>query len=88
MVEKITDQVNDLHKEVTEQAHKAAMTALERLEMDTSLGFWPALLLPGALLARQVVRLDIRDPAHCLVLFKANREVGLAVTLAFLLGRL
>lgn len=45
MVEKITDQVNDLHKEVTEQAHKAAMTALERLEMDTSLGFWPALLL-------------------------------------------
>ena len=50
--------------------------------------FWPALLLPGALLARQVRRLDIRDPAQCLRLFKANREVGLAVTLAILLGRL
>ena len=27
-------------------------------------------------------------PAHCLRLFKANREVGLAIALAFLLGRL
>ncbi len=49
--------------------------------------FWPALLLPAALLARQVTTLDIRDQAGCLALFKANREVGLAVTLAFLLGR-
>jgi 4-hydroxybenzoate polyprenyltransferase len=50
--------------------------------------FHPALLLPAALLARQVVALDIHDPAQCLRLFKANREVGLAVALAFLLGRL
>ncbi len=50
--------------------------------------FWPALLLPAALLAHQVVRLDIHDPALCLRLFKANREVGLAVALAFLAGRL
>jgi 4-hydroxybenzoate polyprenyltransferase len=50
--------------------------------------FYPALLLPAALLARQVVALDIHDPATCLRLFKANREVGLAVALAFLLGRL
>jgi 4-hydroxybenzoate polyprenyltransferase len=50
--------------------------------------FAPALLVPAALLARQVLRLDIRDPALCLRLFKANREVGLAVTAAFLLGRL
>ena len=48
----------------------------------------PGLLLPAALLARQVVTLDIHDPAHCLRLFKANREVGLAIALAFLLGRL
>jgi 4-hydroxybenzoate polyprenyltransferase len=46
------------------------------------------MLLPAALLARQVVRLDIRDPALCLSLFKANRDVGLAVALAFLIGRL
>ncbi|HWT09440.1 MAG TPA: 4-hydroxybenzoate octaprenyltransferase [Roseomonas sp.] len=50
--------------------------------------FAPALLLPAGLLARQVMRLDIRDPALCLTLFKANREVGLAIALAFLIGRL
>ncbi|WP_149539574.1 4-hydroxybenzoate octaprenyltransferase [Siccirubricoccus phaeus] len=50
--------------------------------------YLPALLLPAALLARQVLALDIHDPARCLVLFKANREVGLAVALAFLIGRL
>ncbi len=50
--------------------------------------FWPALVLPAALLARQVWLLDIHDPALCLRLFKANREVGLAVALAFLAGRL
>jgi 4-hydroxybenzoate polyprenyltransferase len=50
--------------------------------------FYAALLLPAALLARQVWTLDIRDPAHCLALFKANREVGLAVALAILIGRM
>ncbi len=51
-------------------------------------GFYLGLVLPAALLARQVAGLDIHDPARCLRLFKANREVGLAVTLAVLLGRL
>jgi 4-hydroxybenzoate polyprenyltransferase len=50
--------------------------------------FLPALLLPAALLARQVLTIDIHDPAHCLVLFKSNREVGFAIALAFLAGRL
>mgnify|MGYP002786247548 FL=1 len=50
--------------------------------------FWTALALPAGLLARQVATLDIRDPARCLKLFHANREVGLAVVLAFMLGRL
>ena len=49
--------------------------------------FLPALLLPAALLARQVIRLDMDDPAGCLHLFKSNREVGIAIALAFLLGR-
>jgi len=48
--------------------------------------FYPALLLPAALLARQVVALDIHDPAGCLRLFRANREVGLAIGLAILAG--
>jgi 4-hydroxybenzoate polyprenyltransferase len=53
-----------------------------------SWGFYAAMLLPTALLARQVRRLDIHDPGLCLRLFKDNREVGLAVGLAILLGRL
>jgi 4-hydroxybenzoate polyprenyltransferase len=48
--------------------------------------FYPALILPGALLVRQIAALDIGDPANCLRQFRANREVGLAVGLALLLG--
>ena len=51
-----------------------------------SLWFYPALLVPAALLARQVLVLDIDDPALCLRLFRANREVGLAAGAAILLG--
>ena len=46
------------------------------------------LALPGVMLARQVIQLDIADPALCLRLFKANRDVGLAIAAALLLGRL
>jgi 4-hydroxybenzoate polyprenyltransferase len=48
--------------------------------------FFLALLVPAALLLRQVVVLDIDDPGLCLRLFRANREVGLAVGGAILLG--
>ena len=51
-----------------------------------SLWFYPALVLPAALLARQVMTLDIHDPAHCLRLFRANREVGLAVGVSAAVG--
>jgi 4-hydroxybenzoate polyprenyltransferase len=50
--------------------------------------FLPALLPAAALLARQVVTLDIDDPARCEMLFRSNREVGFAIALAFLAGRL
>jgi 4-hydroxybenzoate polyprenyltransferase len=49
-------------------------------------GFYPALILPAVLLGRQVIQLDINDPANCLRLFRANREAGLAVALAILIG--
>jgi 4-hydroxybenzoate polyprenyltransferase len=65
-----------------------ALLALAGLLAGLSWLVVPALLLPAGLLARQVLLLDIRDPALCLTLFKANREVGLAVALAFLIGRL
>lgn len=48
--------------------------------------FFPVMILPAALLARQVIALDINDPALCLRLFRANREVGLAIGLAILAG--
>jgi 4-hydroxybenzoate polyprenyltransferase len=48
--------------------------------------FYPALVVPGLLLVRQVAALDIDDPALCLRLFRANREVGLAVAAAILAG--
>jgi 4-hydroxybenzoate polyprenyltransferase len=48
--------------------------------------FYVALAVPGLMLGRQVATLDIDDPGHCLRLFKANREVGLAVAVALLIG--
>ncbi len=48
--------------------------------------FYPALAFPALLLAWQVHRLAIHDPARCLGLFRANREVGLAVAAAILIG--
>lgn len=49
--------------------------------------YW-LLLPPAALLAWQIIRLDINDPARCLALFKLNREVGLLVAVALLAGRI
>lgn len=56
----------------------------------SGLGFWffAALVLPAGLLAWQVATLDIHDPARCLTLFRANREVGLAFAFALLAGGL
>ncbi len=68
--------------------YAAALAVLASAGWLAGLGVWfyPALALPAALLARQVITLDIDDPAHCLTLFRANREVGLAVGLAILAG--
>ncbi|MBV8914680.1 MAG: 4-hydroxybenzoate octaprenyltransferase [Acetobacteraceae bacterium] len=51
---------------------------------------WPflaGLAFPAGLLAWQAATLDIDDPAGCLHRFKLNRETGLLVGLAILLGR-
>jgi 4-hydroxybenzoate polyprenyltransferase len=63
-----------------------AVLALAGWFAGMGLWFYPALLLPGVLLARQVLALDIHDPGGCLRLFRANREVGLAVGAAILVG--
>jgi 4-hydroxybenzoate polyprenyltransferase len=66
----------------------AAVAALGLAGWLAALGVWfyPVLVLPAGLLARQVMALDIDDPVNCLRLFRANREVGLAVGLAILAG--
>ncbi len=48
--------------------------------------FYVVLALPSALLARQIWALDVHNPALCLRLFRANRDVGLAVGAAILIG--
>ena len=45
-----------------------------------------ALIAPALALAWQVITLDIDDPAGCFRRFNANREVGLLVAAAILLG--
>ncbi|HEX3860042.1 MAG TPA: 4-hydroxybenzoate octaprenyltransferase [Pseudolabrys sp.] len=47
--------------------------------------FTLGLIAFAAHLAWQVMRLDINDPAHCLVLFKSNRDAGLILFAALLL---
>ncbi|GBQ59441.1 4-hydroxybenzoate octaprenyltransferase [Komagataeibacter swingsii] len=54
----------------------------------TGYGFWLALPVAGVLLAWQVSRLDPRNPAGCLRLFRFNRETGLVIALAMLAGLL
>jgi 4-hydroxybenzoate polyprenyltransferase len=48
---------------------------------------WPALLLPALLLAWQVAKLDPARKPACLALFRLNRETGLAIAAALLVGR-
>ncbi len=50
--------------------------------------FYGVLPIPAAMLAWQAVRLDIHDPAGCLRLFRSNREAGLTIAAAILIGRL
>ncbi|MFL1463168.1 4-hydroxybenzoate octaprenyltransferase [Roseococcus sp. DSY-14] len=65
-----------------------ALLAASGWSAGLSWAFFLALSVPAGLLWRQARVLDIHDPAQCLALFKANREVGLLVALALLLGRL
>ena len=52
---------------------------------DGGMIFAAGLIAFGAHLAWQVTRLDIDDPAHCLMLFKSNRDAGLILFGAMLI---
>jgi 4-hydroxybenzoate polyprenyltransferase len=65
-----------------------ALLVASGLMAGLSLWFLVVLILPAALLAREVIALDVNDPGLCLALFKSNKWVGLAVGLALVAGRL
>ena len=65
-----------------------ALLALAGAAAGLSWLFYVALIAPAALLAWQAATLDIDDPAGCLRRFKLNRETGLLVGAAILLGTL
>ena len=48
--------------------------------------FWPAFLIVLWHMAMQILRLDIDNPDVCLQIFRANRNTGLMVAGAFILG--
>lgn len=49
--------------------------------------FYPALLPAAAHLAWQVATVDIHDPKNCLARFKSNRDFGLLLFAAFVIGQ-
>jgi 4-hydroxybenzoate polyprenyltransferase len=65
-----------------------ALLVVSGLLAGLSVWFLLVLVLPAALLARQVIALDVNDPGLCLALFQSNKWVGLAVGLALVAGRL
>lgn len=48
--------------------------------------YWVGLAVTAYHLALQIIQLDIDDPARCLALFRANRNTGLIIAAALLLG--
>ena len=62
------------------------LIGLSGLLADAGAAFALGLAAFAGHLAWQIARLDIDDPDRCLRLFKANREAGLAVAAAILIG--
>jgi 4-hydroxybenzoate polyprenyltransferase len=66
-------------------AGAVALIGAAGLMADGGLIFLLGMIAFAAHLAWQVARLDINDPAHCLMLFKSNRDAGLILFGAMLL---
>ncbi len=67
-------------------AATVSLIALAGAQAGLAWPFYPALLAPAALLAWQAITLDVADPAGCHRRFHLNRETGLLVAVAILLG--
>ena len=64
-----------------------ALVATAGLRAGLGPAFLVGLLLPAGHFAWQWWRIDIHDPALCLRLFRSNRDAGLLIALALLIGR-
>jgi 4-hydroxybenzoate polyprenyltransferase len=63
-----------------------ALLAVSGAWAQAGTGYWFGLLAVAGHLGWQVLTVDIDDPDNCLVRFKSNRDTGLIVTAAILLG--
>jgi len=63
-----------------------ALLAVSGAWAQAGIGYWIGLMAVAGHLGWQVVTVDIDDPDNCLVRFKSNRDTGLIVTAAILLG--
>jgi len=64
-----------------------ALTAFSGWLAGLSVFFYPALTLAAAHLAWQAATLDINDPKNCLTRFKSNRDFGLLLFAAVVVGQ-
>jgi len=64
-----------------------ALVALSGWLAGLSLYFYPALIPAAAHLAWQTATLDINDPKNCLMRFKSNRDFGLLLFAAVIVGQ-
>jgi len=64
-----------------------ALTAFSGWLAGLSVFFYPALIPAAAHLAWQTATLDINDPKNCLIRFKSNRDFGLLLFTAVVVGQ-
>ena len=60
--------------------------AMAGLSHQMGILFWVGLVIVAGHLTRQIILLDINNPEICLSLFRRNRDTGIIVALALLLG--
>ena len=63
-----------------------ACLALAGYLADLAVLFWPGLVVAAYHLIMQIARLNIDDSMRCLALFRSNRDTGLIIAAALLLG--
>ena len=63
-----------------------ALLAVSGAWAEAGIGYWLGLLVVAGHLIWQIVTVDIDDPDNCLARFQSNRDTGLLIIAAILLG--